>query len=105
MSAFIESVRRNMRLRDYILATEKTYLLWIRRFIRFCNSEHLESVDPKKIKERLTLLATKYNVSVSTQKIVLNALVVDSQKNIWLSSKYNYSNSTSLPDTHAILGG
>lgn len=36
MSVFIELVRGNMRLRGYSLGTEKTYLLWIKGFIYFC---------------------------------------------------------------------
>ena len=75
MSAFIESVRGNMRLRGYSLATEKTYLLWIRRFIHFCDLQHPQTVDVTKIEEYLTFLATEYNVSVNTQKVVLNSLV------------------------------
>lgn len=64
-----------MRLRGYSLATEKTYLLWIRRFIYFCDLHHPEKVDISKIEEYLTHLATHHNVSVNTQKVVLNALV------------------------------
>ncbi len=30
---FIELVRENMRLRGYSMATEKTYILWIKRFL------------------------------------------------------------------------
>lgn len=75
MSAFIESVRGNMRLRGYSLATEKTYLLWIRRFIHFCDLQHPENVDVSKIEEYLTYLARDWNVSVNTQKVVLNSLV------------------------------
>ncbi|GJM12424.1 MAG: integron integrase [Pseudohongiella sp.] len=80
MSAFIESVRGNMRLRGYSLATEKTYLLWIRRFIHFCQLQHPQDVEVKKIEEYLTYLATQWNVSVNTQKVALNALVYLFQK-------------------------
>ncbi len=82
MSAFIESVRGNLRLRGYSLATEKTYLLWIRRFIHFCDYEHPESVDLKKIEEYLTYLASEWNVSVNTQKVVLNSLVYLFEKHL-----------------------
>ncbi len=80
MSAFIESVRGNMRLRGYSLATEKTYLLWIRRFIHFCKLQHPKDVEVAKIEEYLTYLATEWNVSVNTQKVVLNSLVYLFQK-------------------------
>jgi integron integrase len=75
MSAFIESVRGNMRLRGYSLATEKTYLLWIKRFIYFCEFQHPQNIEVKKIEVYLTCLATEWNVSVNTQKVVLNSLV------------------------------
>lgn len=80
MSAFIESVRGNMRLRGYSLATEKAYLLWIRRFIHFCKLEHPQDVELAKIEEYLTYLVTEWNVSVNTQKVALNALVYLFQK-------------------------
>ena len=34
-SPFIESIRRTMRLRGYSLRTEKSYLYWIKWFMRF----------------------------------------------------------------------
>jgi len=69
-----------MRLRGYSLATEKAYLLWIRRFIHFCKLQHPQDVDVKKIEEYLTYLTTESNVSVNTQKVALNALVYLFQK-------------------------
>ena len=82
MSEFIESVRGNMRLRGYSLATEKTYLLWIRRFIRYCEFEHPKDVELVKIEQYLTHLATEWNVSVNTQKVVLNSLVYLFEKHL-----------------------
>jgi len=43
-SKFFEYVRSNIRLRGYSLATEKTYLLWICRFIYFTGNEHPATV-------------------------------------------------------------
>jgi hypothetical protein len=34
-SPFIESIRTELRTRHYSIRTEKTYLYWIRLFIRF----------------------------------------------------------------------
>ncbi|WP_207064042.1 site-specific integrase [Motiliproteus sp. SC1-56] len=39
-SAFLESVRGEIRLRGYSMRTEKTYLTWIRRYIRFHQLNH-----------------------------------------------------------------
>lgn len=73
-SKFLESLRQNMRLRGYALSTEKTYILWIRRFIRFTGDEHPQKVDLGKITAYLTYLASERHVSVNTQKTALNAL-------------------------------
>jgi len=71
---FLEEVRSNMRLRGYSLSTEKTYLLWIRRFIHFTGNEHPSTVHMSQIGSYLTYLAVKRGVSVNTQKTALNAL-------------------------------
>ncbi len=34
-SPFLNDISRYMRTRDYSLRSEKTYLRWVRRFIRF----------------------------------------------------------------------
>lgn len=73
-SKFLESLRQNMRLRGYALSTEKTYILWIRRFIRFTGDEHPQNVDLGKIADYLTYLACERHVSINTQKTALNAL-------------------------------
>ncbi|MEX2132462.1 MAG: site-specific integrase [Pseudohongiellaceae bacterium] len=74
-SQFIEAVRSDMRLRGYSMATEKTYLLWIKRFIHFSGNRHPAEVEIPQITAYLTYMAVDRHVSVNTQKIVLNALV------------------------------
>lgn len=74
-SSFLEAVRGDMRLRGYSLATEKTYLLWIRRFIHFSGNRHPAEVEVTAIEEYLTALAVRWHVSPNTQKVVLNALI------------------------------
>ena len=39
-SPFIESIRRTMRLRGYSIRTEKSYLYWIKSYIRFHKRKH-----------------------------------------------------------------
>ena len=39
-SPFLESTRRDLRLRGYSIRTEKTYLHWIKRFILFHQRRH-----------------------------------------------------------------
>lgn len=77
---FIELVRENMRLRGYSMATEKTYILWIKRFLDFTEDQHPQEIAPSRITDYLSYLANKRHVSVNTQKTVLNALVYLFQK-------------------------
>lgn len=63
-----------MRLRGYSLPTEKTYLLWIRRFIYFTGNEHPANVPLSQISAYLTYMATERQVSINTQKTALNAI-------------------------------
>lgn len=81
-SKFLEEVRQGIRARGYSISTEKTYLLWMRRFIQYCENEHPATVDVKKITAYLSYIATTWNVSVNTQKTALNALVYLFEKHL-----------------------
>lgn len=74
-SPFIESIRREMRLRGYSIRTEKTYLFWIKRFIYFINKQHPRDVGATSVTAFLSMLANDRHVAVNTQKVALNALV------------------------------
>ena len=78
----LEAVRRSIRMRGYSMGTEKTYLLWIRRFLLFVRISDPMQIPPAKIAEYLTFLATKHNVSINSQKVVLNALVFFFKKHL-----------------------
>lgn len=79
-SPFLESIRADMRLRGFSIKTEKSYLYWIKGFIRFNNKQHPAAVAPSEITRFLTYLATQRHVAANTQKIALNALVFLYQK-------------------------
>lgn len=79
-SQFLEELRSNIRLRGYSLATEKTYLLWVKRYINYTGNQHPRSVSPSQIGNYLSYLTNEFNVSVNTQKTALNALVFLYQK-------------------------
>ena len=64
-----------IRLRQYSIRTEHSYIPWVARFILFCRFESQEQIRPGKIAPFLEYLAVKRNVSASTQKQALNALV------------------------------
>jgi len=73
-SPFIQSIQRNMRLNGYSLRSEKTYLIWIRRFIRFNKMRHPSEMGADEVTKFLTYLASDAEVSINTQKVALNAL-------------------------------
>lgn len=73
-SPFLEAIRREMRLRDYSLRTEKTYIHWIKRFILFNNKRHPKEMGVKEVRLFLTWLAADRHVASNTQKTALNAL-------------------------------
>ena len=74
-SPFLRSVSRTMRLRGYALKTEKSYLHWIKNFIRFHNYKHPSEMGRKEIELYLDYLASDRNVSVATQRIALNSIM------------------------------
>lgn len=64
-----------MIARRYSKRTISTYLLWIRAFIIFNDKQHPEHLNDQHVAAFLTNLAVDRQVSASTQKIALNALV------------------------------
>lgn len=81
-SQFLEGVRTGMRMRGYSLSTEKTYMLWIRRFIHFTSNSHPSVVPLSQIEAYRSYLAVKQGVSVNTQKTALNALAYLFEKHL-----------------------
>lgn len=73
----LEQVRRVMRLHHYSIYTERSYIDWIRRFIRFHRMRCREDLGggEAKIEGFLTDLAVRWKVSASTQNQAMNALV------------------------------
>jgi len=73
-SPFINSFRRSMRLKGYSLRTEKTYVHWVLRFIRFHGRKHPEQMGQDEVIQFLDYLASDRHVSINTQRIALNSL-------------------------------
>lgn len=73
-SPFIESIRRTMRLRGYAIKTEKSYLYWIRYYIRFHKMRHPQEMGKTEVIEFLDHLASDRNVTANTQRVALNAM-------------------------------
>ena len=79
-SQFMADIRSQMRLRQYSLQTEKTYLYWIRYFIRFHGMKHPSDMGSAEVTAFLSYLANRQHVSPNTQKTALNALAFLYQK-------------------------
>ncbi|RDX35417.1 integron integrase [Kangiella sp. HD9-110m-PIT-SAG06] len=74
-SQFIQLVRNTLRANQYSYQTEKSYVFWIKDFIRFHKMEHPQNLYEQDISDYLTYLAVSRNVSSNTQNQSLNALV------------------------------
>ncbi|NND82516.1 MAG: integron integrase [Gammaproteobacteria bacterium] len=73
-SPFLDTIRRTMRLRGYAMRTEKTYLYWIRYYIRFHKRQHPAELGRSEVEAFLTHLASDRHCSIGTQQIALNAI-------------------------------
>ena len=73
----LDQVRQVMRLHHYSLHTERAYLDWIRRYVRFHGMQRQEDLagGEAKIEAFLTDLAVNGKVAAATQNQAMNALV------------------------------
>ena len=74
-SPFLNKVAGVIRRRNYTLSTERTYIGWIRRYIRFHGMRHPKDMGEDEVSAWLTHLAVKQYVTAPTQNQALNALV------------------------------
>ncbi len=77
---FLEQIRDRIRALHYSYRTEQVYLYWIRFFIRYHNKRHPREMGKHEVEGFLTFLATKRQVSASTQNQALSALLFLYQK-------------------------
>jgi len=71
----VDVVRLKMRERHLAYSTEKSYLYWIKSFIRFHRGKHPREMGAAEVDRYLSWLAVQRKVSPGTQAIALNALV------------------------------
>lgn len=74
-SPFLNTVRKEIRLRGYSIRTEKTYIYWIKQFIYFHRKQHPNTMGSEEVKDYLSSMAENRSVAINTQKVALNALV------------------------------
>ncbi len=71
----LDEVRRAIKTRHLSRSTERSYVGWIRRFLRFHRGRHPSEMGEEEISEFLSDLATERHVSASTQNQALSALL------------------------------
>lgn len=75
MSQFLNSIREAIRIKHYSYKTEKAYVDWAERFIRFHGIRHPAEMGQDEVAAFISHLATGRNVSASTQNQALHALL------------------------------
>jgi site-specific recombinase XerD len=67
----LDRLRDAIRLRHYSYRTEQSYVAWIRRFIVFHDKRHPESMGASEVRQFLTHLAVRRQISPATQNQAL----------------------------------
>ncbi|MGI8555992.1 MAG: integron integrase [Pyrinomonadaceae bacterium] len=75
MSKLLDQIRAVLRTRHYSYRTEKTYIEWILRYIRFHGVKHPAEMGAAEVEAFLSHLAVEGNVAASTQNQALAALL------------------------------
>lgn len=74
-SRLMDQVRETLRFYHYAYNTERSYVDWILRFIRFNGKKHPEKMGKLEIERFLSHLAVNRNVAASTQNQAFNAIM------------------------------
>ncbi len=85
----LDQMRERLRYMHYSLSTEKTYLYWVRWFIRFHGLRHPREMGRLEVEQFLTMLANERKAAPSTHRQALSAILylykeVLSQELPWL---------------------
>jgi integrase len=75
MPKLLEQVREVLRMKHYSLRTEQAYVDWIKRYIFFHDKRHPIDMSEDEIRVFISDLASKKQVSASTQTVALSALL------------------------------
>jgi integron integrase len=71
----LDQLRERVRYMHYSLSTEKAYVFWVRRFIRFSGLQHPRTLGVREVERFLSHLATEGRVAASTHKQALSAIL------------------------------
>src|SRR5438067_11155685 len=75
MPKLLDQVREVIRMKHYSIRTEQAYVEWIKRYIFFHNKRHPADMAEPEIRVFISDLASKKQVSASTQTVALSALL------------------------------
>jgi integron integrase len=78
----MDQVRRTIRACGLSYETEKTYVHWILRYIRFHHRRHPKELGPLEVEAFLADLAENQQCAIATQRLALNALVFLYQRHL-----------------------
>jgi integrase len=71
----LDQVRERLRYAHYSLSTERSYVYWVRSFVRFHGLRHPREMGAAEVEGFLSWLANRHGASVSTHRQALSALV------------------------------
>lgn len=71
----LDRLRHAIRVRGYSIRTERAYVSWATRYIRFHGTRHPQDLDESHVTAFLTHLAVNLDVAPSTQNQALSALL------------------------------
>ena len=74
-SRLMDQVRETLRFYHYAYNTEKSYVDWILKFIRFNGKKHPKDMGKLEIERFLSHLAVNRDVAASTQNQAFNAIM------------------------------
>jgi site-specific recombinase XerD len=71
----LDQMRERLRYMHYALSTEKTYLYWVRWYIRFHGLRHPREMGRPEVEAFLTMLANERKAAPSTHRQALSAIL------------------------------
>jgi hypothetical protein len=71
----LDQLRERLRYAHYSLSTERSYVYWVRGFIRFHGMRHPREMGAPEVETFLSWLANGHGASASTHKQTLAALL------------------------------
>jgi integron integrase len=74
-TCLLDQLRERLRYAHYSLSTERSYVYWVRGFIRFHGLRHPREMGAPEVESFLSWLANRHGASVSTHKQALAALL------------------------------